>query len=117
MPGAGGGAVQWSDHMSSVIRRRMLVIRLMGTVNLSSFGGDVRHRWRYNRCHRLPIVMEPVHDDRRMSGGNRVTVIRSVVFDVGETLLDDTMEWGRWADWIGVPRHTFSAVMGAVTFT
>ncbi len=43
--------------------------------------------------------------------------IRSVVFDVGETLLDDTKEWGRWADWIGVPRHTFSAVMGAVTFT
>jgi FMN phosphatase YigB (HAD superfamily) len=43
--------------------------------------------------------------------------IRSVVFDVGETLLDDTAEWGRWADWIGVPRHTFSAVMGAVTLT
>jgi len=44
-----------------------------------------------------------------------VNAIRSVVFDVGETLLDDTTEWGRWADWIGVPRHTFSAVMGAVT--
>jgi FMN phosphatase YigB (HAD superfamily) len=44
-----------------------------------------------------------------------VSTIRSVVFDVGETLLDDTAEWGRWADWIGVPRHTFSAVMGALT--
>jgi FMN phosphatase YigB (HAD superfamily) len=44
-----------------------------------------------------------------------VTVaIRSVVFDIGETLIDDTGEWGRWADWLGVPRHTFSAVMGAV---
>ncbi|GAA4918052.1 HAD family hydrolase [Streptomonospora salina] len=42
-------------------------------------------------------------------------MIRSVVFDVGETLLDDTAEWGRWADWIGVPRHTFSSVLGAVT--
>lgn len=42
-------------------------------------------------------------------------VVRSVVFDVGETLLDDTREWGRWADWIGVPRHTFSALLGAVT--
>jgi HAD superfamily hydrolase (TIGR01549 family) len=41
--------------------------------------------------------------------------VRAVVFDVGETLLDDTREWGRWADWIGVPRHTFSAVLGAVT--
>ncbi|HEX4831549.1 MAG TPA: HAD family hydrolase [Trebonia sp.] len=39
----------------------------------------------------------------------------SVVFDVGETLLDDTREFGAWADWIGVPRHTFSAVLGAVT--
>lgn len=42
-------------------------------------------------------------------------MIRSVVFDIGETLLDDTREWGRWADWLGVPRHTFSAVLGAVT--
>ncbi|TCO59249.1 HAD superfamily hydrolase (TIGR01549 family) [Actinocrispum wychmicini] len=37
------------------------------------------------------------------------------MFDVGETLLDDSREWGAWADWIGVPRHTFSAVLGAVT--
>jgi FMN phosphatase YigB (HAD superfamily) len=43
-------------------------------------------------------------------------MIRSVVFDVGETLLDDTREFAAWADWIGVPRHTFSAVLGAVTF-
>lgn len=41
--------------------------------------------------------------------------VRSVVFDVGETVLDDTREFGAWADWIGVPRHTFSAVLGAVT--
>jgi HAD superfamily hydrolase (TIGR01549 family) len=39
----------------------------------------------------------------------------SVVFDVGETLLDDSREFGAWADWIGVPRHTFSTVLGAVT--
>jgi HAD superfamily hydrolase (TIGR01549 family) len=49
---------------------------------------------------------------KQASGG---FMIRSVVFDVGETLLDDTREWARWADWIGVPRHTFSAVLGAVT--
>lgn len=42
-------------------------------------------------------------------------MIRSVVFDVGETLLDDTREFGAWADWIGIPRHSFSAVLGAVT--
>src|SRR5690242_4574283 len=42
-------------------------------------------------------------------------MITAVVFDVGETLLDDTREYAAWADWIGVPRHTFSAVLGAVT--
>jgi len=44
-----------------------------------------------------------------------VAVVTAVVFDVGETLLDDTREFAAWADWIGVPRHTFSAVLGAVT--
>ena len=43
-------------------------------------------------------------------------MIRSVVFDVGETLLDDTREFGAWADWLGVPRHTFSAVLGVVVW-
>jgi HAD superfamily hydrolase (TIGR01549 family) len=42
-------------------------------------------------------------------------MVTAVVFDVGETLLDDSREWGVWADWIGVPRHTFSAVLGALT--
>ncbi|MEV5826729.1 HAD family hydrolase [Spirillospora sp. NPDC052242] len=39
----------------------------------------------------------------------------SVVFDVGETLVDDTREWRAWADWLGVPAHTMSALVGAVT--
>jgi FMN phosphatase YigB (HAD superfamily) len=42
-------------------------------------------------------------------------MVSAVVFDVGETLIDDSREWGVWADWVGVPRHTFSAVLGAVT--
>ncbi|MEU6034500.1 HAD family hydrolase [Actinomadura sp. NPDC047616] len=42
-------------------------------------------------------------------------MIRAVVFDVGETLLDDTREWRAWAEWIGVPLHTLSALVGAVT--
>lgn len=37
------------------------------------------------------------------------------MFDVGETILNDTREYAAWADWLGVPRHTFSAVLGAVT--
>lgn len=41
-------------------------------------------------------------------------MIRAVVFDVGECLVDETREYGTWADWLGVPRHTFHAVFGAV---
>lgn len=41
-------------------------------------------------------------------------MITSVVFDVGECLVDETREYGTWADWLGVPRHTFAATFGAV---
>jgi HAD superfamily hydrolase (TIGR01662 family) len=41
-------------------------------------------------------------------------VIRAVVFDVGEVLIDESREYGTWADWLNVARHTFSAVFGAV---
>lgn len=40
--------------------------------------------------------------------------IRAVVFDVGETLVDETRPWGAWADWLGVPRLTFFAVLGGM---
>ncbi|MGW2181864.1 HAD family hydrolase [Streptomyces sp. NPDC001732] len=36
-----------------------------------------------------------------------------MVFDVGETLVDETGLFGGWADWLEVPRHTFSALIGA----
>jgi HAD superfamily hydrolase (TIGR01549 family) len=39
---------------------------------------------------------------------------RWVVFDVGETLVDETRVWSAWADVVGVPRLTFMAVLGAV---
>jgi HAD superfamily hydrolase (TIGR01662 family) len=41
-------------------------------------------------------------------------LISAVFFDVGETIVDESREYGTWADWLGVPRHTFSAVFGAV---
>ncbi|MFI8853414.1 HAD family hydrolase [Streptomyces sp. 891-h] len=41
-------------------------------------------------------------------------MITSIVFDVGETLARDDRYWGRWADWLDVPRHTLSALVGAV---
>jgi HAD superfamily hydrolase (TIGR01549 family) len=39
--------------------------------------------------------------------------VRAVVFDVGETLLDETRAWTAWADWLGIPRLTFMAGLGA----
>lgn len=39
---------------------------------------------------------------------------RWVVFDLGETLVDETGNWGRWADYLAVPRLTFFAALGAV---
>src|SRR4051794_41971833 len=41
-------------------------------------------------------------------------MLRAVVFDVGECLVNETREYGTWAEWLGVPRHTFSAMFGAV---
>lgn len=41
-------------------------------------------------------------------------MIKAVVFDVGETLVDETREYGTWADWLGIPRHTFVSLFGAV---
>ncbi|HEX7195233.1 MAG TPA: haloacid dehalogenase, partial [Candidatus Limnocylindria bacterium] len=39
---------------------------------------------------------------------------RWVVFDLGETLVDETENWGRWADYLAVPRLTSFAAFGAV---
>ena len=36
-----------------------------------------------------------------------------MVFDVGETLVDETRAWSIWADTYGIPRLTFFAVLGA----
>jgi HAD superfamily hydrolase (TIGR01549 family) len=40
--------------------------------------------------------------------------IEAVFFDLGETLINEGEIYGAWADWIGVPRHTFNAVLGSV---
>jgi FMN phosphatase YigB (HAD superfamily) len=41
-------------------------------------------------------------------------LIDAVVFDVGETLVDETRAWGVWAKWLGVPPLTLAAALGAV---
>ncbi|MHA5050025.1 HAD family hydrolase [Streptomyces sp. SD15] len=41
-------------------------------------------------------------------------MIETIVFDVGETITRDDRYWAAWADWLGIPRHTLSALVGAV---
>ncbi|TDB89435.1 HAD family hydrolase [Actinomadura sp. 7K534] len=43
--------------------------------------------------------------------------VQAVFFDIGETLINEGEIYGRWADWLGVPRHTFLAKLGAVLAT
>ncbi|MGP4004701.1 HAD family hydrolase [Streptomyces sp. 8N706] len=41
-------------------------------------------------------------------------MIDAVAFDVGETIVRDDRYWASWADWLGIPRHTLAALVGAV---
>ena len=40
--------------------------------------------------------------------------IKAAIFDVGETLIDESRLWRSWAEWLGVPEHVLFAVLGAV---
>ncbi|MFD0022151.1 HAD family hydrolase [Streptomyces sp. NPDC058382] len=39
--------------------------------------------------------------------------METIVFDIGETLVRDDRYWASWANWLGVPPHTMSALVGA----
>lgn len=41
-------------------------------------------------------------------------MIETIVLDVGETITRDDRYWRSWADWLGIPPHTLSALVGAV---
>ncbi|SFK44116.1 haloacid dehalogenase superfamily, subfamily IA, variant 1 with third motif having Dx(3-4)D or Dx(3-4)E [Streptosporangium canum] len=41
-------------------------------------------------------------------------MVRALVFDVGETLIDETRIWSRWADRVGVTRFTMLGVLGGM---
>ena len=41
-------------------------------------------------------------------------MIETIVLDVGETITRDDRYWASWADWLDIPRHTLSALVGAV---
>jgi len=40
--------------------------------------------------------------------------VRAIFFDIGETILNESRVWCRWADWLGVSPLTFLAVLGSV---
>jgi len=40
--------------------------------------------------------------------------VRAVFFDVGETIVDETVLWTWWADRFSIPRFTFFAVFGSL---
>lgn len=48
------------------------------------------------------------------TGSRLPDVIETIVFDVGETITRDDRYWASWADWLDIPRHTLSALVGAV---
>lgn len=39
--------------------------------------------------------------------------IEAVLFDIGETIVNENEIYLGWADWLGVPRHTFLSKLGA----
>ncbi|GAA4505235.1 MULTISPECIES: HAD family hydrolase [Nonomuraea] len=41
-------------------------------------------------------------------------MIKAVVLDVGETVIDETRIWSRWADRLGVPRFVLMGVLGGM---
>lgn len=41
-------------------------------------------------------------------------MVRALVFDVGETLIDETRIWSRWADRLGVSRFVMLGVLGGM---
>jgi HAD superfamily hydrolase (TIGR01549 family) len=49
----------------------------------------------------------------RPGSAARPRAVDAIVFDVGETLVDETRAWSGWADRLGVPRLTFMAALGA----
>ncbi|MGA2268360.1 MAG: HAD-IA family hydrolase [Bryobacteraceae bacterium] len=40
-------------------------------------------------------------------------MVKTVVFDVGETLVNESRRWRLWSEWLMVPDHVLFAVLGA----
>jgi FMN phosphatase YigB (HAD superfamily) len=60
------------------------------------------------------VVASPDVEVRREPRAADARRVRAVVFDVGETLVDETRSWMEWADWLEVPAFTFLTVLGGL---
>ncbi|CAM5233465.1 hypothetical protein SCALM49S_05329 [Streptomyces californicus] len=56
-----------------------------------------------------PAGHPPAPPARLVSG----RIEETIVLGIGETLVRDDRRWSSWADWLGVPPHTLSALVGA----
>jgi FMN phosphatase YigB (HAD superfamily) len=54
-----------------------------------------------------PVLTALTVDDNPRQG-------RAVVFDLGETLSDETRSWAAWAEWLGVSHFTLFALVGSM---
>src|SRR5262245_14777367 len=41
-------------------------------------------------------------------------MVKAVFFDIGETLINETRLWSALADWLGIPKMTFFALLGGL---
>jgi len=41
-------------------------------------------------------------------------MMKAIFFDIGETLIDESRLWSALADWLGMPRMTFFALLGGI---
>jgi HAD superfamily hydrolase (TIGR01549 family) len=41
-------------------------------------------------------------------------MVKAVVFDAGETLVNESRQWRMWAEWLKVPDHVLFAALGAI---
>ena len=61
-----------------------------------------------------PALLKVTTVDDLAQGRSIAVTVRAVVFDVGETLVDESRTWGLQADELGVSQAVFFAALGAV---
>ena len=69
--------------------------------------------WRAIRSRLYPAPPPDSSSAARYTDSTKV-MVQAVVFDAGETLIDETRQWRLWADWLGVPHPVFLSALQEV---